>query len=68
MIKLTQSLETWLFDNHPSIFAAVLFGHTEVFTPEMEAEYLKWCQTDEGKRYLKGGDLYKETRADESQT
>lgn len=30
-----------------------MFGHTELFTPEMQKEYLAWCQTDDG-----GGEDY----------
>lgn len=37
----------------------IMFGHTELFTEEMQQEYLKWCQTEEGKQYLKGGSKYK---------
>ena len=39
---------------------------TEIINPieqkisEMQAEYIKWCQTEEGKRYLVRGDLYHE--------
>lgn len=39
-----------------------MFGHIELFTEEMNEEYLQWCQTDEGKKYLKGGSEYKEER------
>ncbi len=60
MVKLTQSLEHWLFENHKDIFGLILFGHIELFTEEMEKEYLKWCGTDEGKQYLKGGKYYEE--------
>lgn len=36
-----------------------MFGHTELFTEQMEQEYLDWCRTDEGKSYLEGGANYK---------
>lgn len=39
-----------------------MFGHTELLTEEMYKEYLDWCQTDEGKKYLKGGSEYKEEK------
>ena len=58
MIKLTCSLKHWLAINYPYDFILIAFGHVELFTPEMQAEYIKWCQTEEGKRYLVGGDLY----------
>lgn len=60
MVKLTQSLEHWLLENHKDIFALILFGHTELFTEEMRRGYLEWCQTEDGKQYLKGGSKYKE--------
>lgn len=60
MVRLTQSLEQWLWQNHKDKIALIMLGHTELFTEEMQAEYLEWVQTDEGKQYLKGGSKYKE--------
>ncbi len=60
MVKLTQSLEHWLWINHRTTLPMILLGHTELFTPEMQKEYLEWCQTDEGRKYLKCGSEYKE--------
>ena len=60
MIKLTCSLQKWLWDNHKELIPRIMFGHIELFTSEMEQEYLAWCETDEGKSYLKGGENYKE--------
>jgi hypothetical protein len=60
MVKLTQSLEHWLWENHKDKIGLILFGHTELLTDEMWAEYIEWCKTDEGKKYLKGGSEYKE--------
>lgn len=60
MVKLTQSLEQWLFENHREIIPLIMFGHAELFTDEMQEQYLAWCQTGEGKQYLKGGSKYKE--------
>lgn len=62
MVKLTQSLRQWLFENHPDKLPLIMFGHVELFTEEMNAEYLQWCQTDEGKKYLKGGSEYTEEK------
>ena len=59
MIKLTESLKQWLIKNHPDIIHLIQFGHLELFTKEMQKEYLSWCKTDEGKQYLKGGEKYK---------
>lgn len=61
MVKLTQSLEHWLWENnHGGLIPLLMFGHVELFTEEMQKEYLAWCQTDDGKQYLKGGSKYKE--------
>ena len=58
MIKLTCSLKHWLAINYPYDFVLITFGHAELLTPEMQAEYIEWCKTEEGKRYLVGGDLH----------
>ena len=61
MVQLTQSLEYWLWSNgYREELALICLGHTELMTEEMWEEYLKWCQTEEGKSYLKGGKNYKE--------
>ena len=65
MVRLTQSLEKWFLDNHPDIIVLIMFGHLELFTIEMQQQYIAWCQTDEGSQYLKGGKYYKETKEDE---
>ena len=60
MVKMTQSLMQWLWQNgHKDKIPLIGFGHTELLTQEMYDEYLKWVQTDEGKQYLKGGSKYK---------
>lgn len=58
MVILTQSLEHWLFENHKEKLPLIMFGHTELFTDEMQKEYIVWCKTDEGKQYLDGGSKY----------
>lgn len=58
MVKLTKILRHWLFKNHADLIPLIMFGHVELFTEEMQKEYLAWCQTEDGKRYLKGSDLY----------
>lgn len=60
MVRLTQSLQEWLWRNHKDIIHLIMFGHIELVTPEMQQEYFAWCQTDDGKQYLKGGSKYKE--------
>lgn len=64
MIKMTQSLQHWLFANYPKEFVLIGFGHLELFTPEMQKAYIEWCKTEEGEQYLKGGSKYKEEGAD----
>ena len=59
MVKLTQSLQRWLWENHKYILTLIMFGHVELFTEEMQEEYIAWCQTEEGKQYLEGGSKYK---------
>lgn len=61
MVKLTQSLSRFLWEKgYKEEMCLMMFGHLELFTEEMEKEYIEWCQTDEGKKYLKGGSEYKE--------
>lgn len=60
MVKLTQSLSKWLSENHKDKLPLILLGHVELFTEDMQMEYLAWCGTEEGRKYLKGGSEYKE--------
>lgn len=60
MVKLTQSLQQWLFDNHKDLLPLIMFGHIELFTKDMQREYLHWVQTEDGRQYLRGGSKYKE--------
>lgn len=58
MVTLTQSMEHWLCTYHSDLITPIMFGHVELMTDELCREYIEWCKTDEGRRYLKGGDLY----------
>ena len=58
MVILTQSMEHFLWNYHREKLALICFGHMEEFTDEMAREYAEWCQTEEGKKYLKGGSEY----------
>ena len=60
MVQLTQSLSHWLWENHKDKVALIMFGHIELFTEDMQREYIKWCNTDEGKKWLQGVENYKE--------
>lgn len=62
MVKLTESLKQFLFRYHKDVIGLIMFGHTELFTEEMQKEYLEWCKTEEGKKYLAGGSKYKEVK------
>ena len=66
MVKLTQSLKTWLWEYHRDVCVLIMFGHVELFTEEMQEAYLTWCQTEEGRKYLKGGSEYKEDDGSEA--
>lgn len=58
MVKMTRSLEHWLWKYYRSFLPLISLGHVELFTKEMQKEYYDWCQTDEGKQYLEGGSKY----------
>lgn len=60
MVRLTESLKQFLSKFHIEILPLIMLGHTELFDDDMQEEYVKWCQTDEGRQYLKGGSKYKE--------
>lgn len=60
MIHLTQSLTQFLFTYHRGILAQISFGHIELYTKKIEKEYIEWCKTEEGKKYLRGGEHFKE--------
>lgn len=58
MVILTQSLYMFLWKFYRDKIVLITFGHVELFTAEMKAEYIEWCKTDEGKQYLEGGSEY----------
>lgn len=60
MVKLTQSLQEWLWRNHRDIIHLIMLGHVELFTDEMQQEYIEWCKTEDGRQYLEGGAKYME--------
>lgn len=61
MVLVTQSLQEFLTRKGMLKELVLLdFGHTEVMTDELAAEYLEWVQTPEGQSYLKGGTNYNE--------
>lgn len=63
MIVFTQSMAHFLEQRYPKEMALIMFGHTELLTEEIAAEYVEWCKTDEGRQYLKGGAKYDEEYA-----
>ena len=38
MVRLTQSLQQWLWINHRELIPLITFGHVELFTDEMAKE------------------------------
>lgn len=60
MVRLTRSLQAWMLQFYPELISPIMFGHVELFTPEMKKEYLAWCQTNDGKRYLNNHQEVKE--------
>lgn len=65
MYSFTPSAAKFFFDKYPQEASLFMFGHTEAITEEMCKEYIEWCQTDEGRSYLKGGANYKEDGGDD---
>ena len=64
MVKLTQSMRHWLWENHRDIVGLIMLGHTELFTSKMQQAYIEWCKTEEGRQYLKGGNKYQDKIAE----
>lgn len=61
MVLVTQSLQEFLKRKGMLKELVLLdFGHTEVLTEELYAEYIEWLRTPEGESYLKGGKNYDE--------
>lgn len=60
MIKLTWSLQNFLSKYHPDLLVPLTFGKIELYTKEINNEYLDWLFSDEGKEYLQGGSKNKE--------
>ena len=60
MIRMTQSLSTFLLKFYRDKYTLIQFGHLEEFSNEMRKEYFEWLHTEEGRSYLKGGSNYKE--------
>ena len=57
MVKLTQSLQEWLWRNHKDIIGLIMFGHTELFTSEMQKDVLQ-LRGSKGKAQIIGGNNY----------
>lgn len=58
MVTMTLSFRTWCLRYHREIYSLLMFGHIELLTDDMRKEYVEWCRTDEGKKYLEGGEEY----------
>lgn len=57
MIKMTQSLEHWLFKYHRDKFTLIMLGHIEVFTDEMQKDYIEWCKTYDVRQVNRNGQM-----------
>ena len=44
---MTESLETWLWENHKELVTLIILGRTDWFTPELQAEYEEWLSKRE---------------------
>ena len=58
MVDLSPALMQFLFTHHKEILLPISFGHLEHFTDKIRDEYVKWRETEEGKKYLPGGACY----------
>ncbi len=59
MIKPTLSLAKFFeIKGLKKELTLLYLGHTDVLTPELQAEYMEWVQTDDGRSCLKGGANY----------
>lgn len=57
MVALAQSLEQFLKTKYPEKFERIKDGFIEEYE-EIKEEYYAWCETDEGKKYLAGGEFF----------
>ena len=48
IVRLTESLSQWLWDNHREELPLIMLGHTELMTDEWWGAYLAWLQSDKG--------------------
>lgn len=42
MVKFVGGLDKFLTEKYPKEFVLISFGHMELFTEEMQKEYLEW--------------------------
>lgn len=58
MLDLTPALMQFLFTCHRDLLLPITFGQLRYFTDEIREEYIRWRETEEGKKYLPGGECY----------
>lgn len=51
-VHLAENFRVFLEKNHKDIIFPLTHGHHYVLTDEIFHEYILWCQTDEGRKYL----------------
>ena len=50
MVKLTDSLKEFLWQSeHRKIIPLLMFGHVELFTEEIQQQYLEWLIENQDK-------------------
>lgn len=60
MVALAQSLEQFLRTKYPERYERIKNGHIEDYDT-IRDEYYVWCETDEGKKYVAGGEFFDDT-------
>lgn len=49
MVKLTESLKEFLSQSeHKEIIPLLMFGHVELFTEDIQQEYVQWLAKNQG--------------------
>lgn len=57
MVAMAQSLEQFLKVKYPERFESIKNGNMNEYE-EIRDEYYAWCKTEEGKKYLAGGEFF----------
>ena len=52
MVKFVGDLDKFLFEFYPKEFPLIAFGHLELFTEEMQKQYLEWYKEQDAAHCL----------------